>query len=49
MQLVYAHCAGLDVLEKTVSASVIVCEPDGKKRCKAPDVRQLYRRPVGAG
>ena len=32
MQVVYARCAGLDVHQKTVSASVIVCEPDGKKR-----------------
>ena len=32
MQVVYARCAGLDVHQKTVSACVIVCEPDGKKR-----------------
>ena len=32
MQVVYARCAGLDVHQKTVSAGVIVCEPDGKKR-----------------
>jgi hypothetical protein len=32
MQVVYSRCAGLDVHQKTVSACVIVCEPDGKKR-----------------
>jgi transposase len=32
MQVVYARCAGLDVHQKTVSACVQVCEPDGKKR-----------------
>ena len=32
MQVVYARCAGLDVHQKTVSACVSVCEPDGKKR-----------------
>ena len=32
MQVVYARYAGLDVHQKTVSACVIICEPDGKKR-----------------
>jgi transposase len=32
MQVVYARCAGLDVHQKTVSACVQICEPDGKKR-----------------
>jgi hypothetical protein len=32
MQVVYARCAGLDVHQETVSACVLVCEPDGKKR-----------------
>ena len=32
MQVVYARCAGLDVHQKTLSACVLVCEPDGKKR-----------------
>jgi transposase len=30
--VVYARCAGLDVHQKTVSACVLACEPDGKKR-----------------
>lgn len=32
MQVVYSRCAGLDVHQKTVSACVLACEPDGKKR-----------------
>jgi transposase len=32
MQVVYPCCAGLDVHQKTVSACVIACEADGKKR-----------------
>lgn len=32
MQVVYGHCAGLDVHQKTVCAFVSVCGRDGKKR-----------------
>jgi transposase len=32
MQVVYARCAGLDVHQKTVSACVSVCEPEGGKQ-----------------
>jgi transposase len=31
MQVVYSRCAGLDVHQKSVSACVLVCEPNGKK------------------